>query len=408
MWYNKNQMKKTLIFLLFCICLWPNLFGQSDSLKKAILNYQDPKEEIIRKGRKMILDKFLENDKKKVGEILDYLKNNEEDKDYLAFYPVEKWLIYFWTGEYETIIRDVAHSDSVYIKALNRKVLPPQDLLLQNLKEKLREQRIDIKDQIKSSKLNDTEKDFLILNFDFSLVDYDHKDITQDSLNLAANKFLLAYPNSKFEDFTRKYIRHEFKPSKWGYAFEFFSGYGTFTSNLGKNFKNNVPIGVAFDISYKNFILYLRGYIGFSKTTDSISFKKGTWRKGDQVRIFLPEASLGYVAFENKLFKMAPFVGISSTSVSPTDHDKDKIPEYKNVGLDFTTTYTFGFNIDFKLGKTNIPIASMKREESYWFIRIRYAYNKPQFDWKYSGFNGDFHYLTIGIGGFGRTIKIVN
>ena len=394
--------KRLIIVIGGCICT--NLFGQTDSLRNEILRHQDSKTIIISKGRKMIFDKFLENDKKKVKEVLDYLVNHEEDEEYLAFYPAEKGLLYYWTEQYDKVINDVIHFDSVFVAHMVRKIRPLQDLFLVKLKEKIREQKMEIISQIETSKFNETDKEFLKLNFESLLTDDQDQDITQDYLNKSADQFLLYHAKSKYEGYIRKFIRYEIKPSEWGLGFEFFSGYGVFTGNLQKNFKNNVPIGVAFDILYKNFALYLRDYIGFSRTNDSIAFPSGTWEKNAQVRVFLPEASIGYVALDNKLLKIAPFIGIASTDVSPTENDRIKIPQYKNIGLKFTATYTIGLNVDFKLAKSRIQMVAA-REESYWFLKIRYAYNKPQFDWKYNGFSGDFHYVTIGIGGFGRKAK---
>lgn len=393
-------MKTTALIFLIGVFSVSKLFGQVDSLKNEILKYKDEKSETILKGRKLTLDKFMENDKVKVIELLEFLQK-QENEDYLAFYPSEKWLLYYWTQQYQQVLKDVQDFDSTYMGRMNRQVKPQRDLLLIKIKEKLFQQRNEIKQQILQSDLNEEDKNFLALNFDYLLFSYDNKEITQDSLNIFSNKYLQKFPHSNFDKYVRQYIRYEFVQSKWGLAFEFFSGYGIFTDNLEKKFKNNIPIGVAFDICYKNFALYLRDYIGFSRTKDSILFKDGTWRKDAQVRVFLPEASLGYTTIDSRLFKVAPFVGISSTDISPTDYDKKKYPEYENVELAFTTTYTFGLNLDFKLGK----FKKKKPEPSYGFVRVRFAYNKPQFNWKYNGFDGDFYYLTIGVGGLARGNK---
>ncbi len=87
--------------------------------------------------------------------------------------------------------------------------------------------------------------------------------------------------------------------------------------------------------------------------------------------------------------------------ISPSENDKKKIPQYELIGLTFTTTYTLGLNLDFKLGKTKTANTGYKQQQSYGFLRFRYAYNKPQFP---ATFDGDFHSITIGFGGFGRAV----
>ena len=164
-------------------------------------------------------------------------------------------------------------------------------------------------------------------------------------------------------------------------------------------------MGVAFDISYKKLILYLRDYIGFSKTKVDMLYSKGVWEKGSNATIFLPEASLGYTAMDNKHIKLAPFIGIASTGIGPSEYDQQQNPDLKNADLGFTATYTLGLNLDIKLKRSKAKMVTNGPEQSYWFLRLRYAYNLSQFENKYPGFDGNMHYLTIGIGGFGRAIK---
>src|SRR5687767_15672710 len=167
-----------LTILSICVCFCADIFGQSDSLRNEILQYQDPTTEIIKKGRNMTLSKFLEDDKQKVMELLDYLIN-EEDEHHLAFYPVEKWLLYYWTGQFNKVMDDVKNFGSDYEALLFRKVPPQQDLLLLKLKEKLIELRDVVKYHIHSSALDDMEKAFLDLNFDYLLMEYNSNYITQ-------------------------------------------------------------------------------------------------------------------------------------------------------------------------------------------------------------------------------------
>jgi len=100
-------------------------------------------------------------------------------------------------------------------------------------------------------------------------------------------------------------------------AFEFFTGYSVHTGSLKDNYTNNIPIGVAFDICYKKIELYLRDYIGFNKTKKDFSYSIGTFEKGSTTMVFLPEASVGYVTFDNNRFKFSPFVGIGTMDISP-------------------------------------------------------------------------------------------
>jgi hypothetical protein len=393
-------------FLIILIVLIPICsFGQNDTIRNEILNNSDSKSEIISKGRRLLLDKFIEGDIQKVKEIKDYLINDVENADYVAFYPIEYWLLLYWTQEYDELTESITGFDSFKSDTFEKSIKPQDDFLFEKVRSKTRDSKFILQIFIEDSDLEDVDKAFLSMNLNNLIADNDYRDITQDTLNILADNFLLKYPNSIYENYTRNYIRYKLTPSKFGLAFEFFSGYGIFTENLEENFQNNVPIGVAFDIYYKDFVLYLRDYIGFSKTKDDINYHDGIWEKKSQVRVYLPEASLGYVVLDKKYLKIAPFGGIASIDIGPTQHDLDREPDLEKAELEFTTTYTFGLNLDIKLGPSKIPMVTFGPEQSYLFLRVRYAYSLPQFRWKYHGYNGNMHYLTIGIEGFGRKLK---
>jgi hypothetical protein len=341
----------------------------------------------------------------KVAELEGYLTNKLSNDDYMALYPSEQWFIMYWTKDYERLITSVKQYDSIY-PLLSRKVQPASDPLYMMLREKTLKQREFIINQIKGSLLTDQDKDFLVMHLNACLLNKGTKkgteDLTQDSLNYQANQFFSKYPKSEMISFTRKYIRYQLVPSKWGFTFEFFTGYGIFSGDLKNHYTNNIPMGVAFDVYYKNLAFYLRDYIGFSNTKHDFTNVNGNvvWDKNSQVRVYLPELSVGYVIKEDKHLKLAPFVGISSTDISATEYDLKDNPDLKQFELSFTTTYSVGFNVDLKLRKPRNAMATS--EQSYFFLRLRYGYNFPQFANSYSGFGGNMQYITIGIGGFAR------
>lgn len=394
---NKRTIGMKFEIILFFLFMVLRLVGnaQTDNLRKEILAFRDPDAELIANGRKMIVAKLEEGDKAKVSELVLYLENLH-DQDHWVFYTVEKWMLRYWTGEYDRIADEVLNPDTSWMYQPHHPIRPPEDLLAKKVIEQLRQERHQVIKEIENSSISQMDIEFHKLNFDCIVRSRD-QGISLDSMNVSADRFLQRFPKSPYEAFVRQNIRYVFKPSKWGFAAEFFSGYGAFKDALAKSFKNNVPIGVAFDVSYKRFILYLRDYIGFSKTRDTLRFKSGVWQKDAQVRVFLPEASIGYVLLDNRFIKLAPFAGMTTASISPTEYDRNQLAEYDGVGLDFTRSYTLGVNLDVKLGKNRGGEGG-----EFTFVRLRYGYNKPEFAWKYGRYNGDIHYVTIGFGGFSR------
>lgn len=355
--------------LLWILILVSNcLYGQVDSIKSQILGYEDSKSSIISKGRNLLLDKFIEGDLNKVKEIKDYLIKTE-DSDYFALYPDEYWLILYWTKDYTELAEDIQHLDSAKVVSYSTRIRPLNDMLYSKLNEKSINNEIQLKRQLQDSELDAETNKVLSMNLDVLLFNYNRESIyAQDSINEQADIFLETYSQSKYEDFTKRYIRFKLVPKDWGFACEFFSGYSVYTGNLSDNYTNNVPIGIAFDICYKNFELYLRDYIGFNKTKKDFDYSLGTWEKGSRMNVILPEASIGYVVYNDNRFKLSPFAGIGSMDISPTTNETEKTPELKEVSLELTTTYVLGANLDIKFGKKNMPKYLPKTE--YGFVGL--------------------------------------
>lgn len=391
-------MKKTSIFIVI-ILISNSIYSQIDSIQNEILKHSDTKSVLISKGRALLLDRFLEGEINEVKKIKDYLINDVENQDYVAFYPAEYWTLLFWTKEYDELLYRVSKYDSIKIVEFRKKIKPQQDFLSLKVKNKSIDSLNILESNIQKSELSSENKDFLKLTLKGLISNSENSLITQDTINLLSDSFLNKYPNSKHEKFIRKYIRHKRIQSKWGFGYEFFSGYGLLTGDLKNNFKNNIPIGVAFDLSYKKFNLYLRDYIGFSRTKNDISYDAGVWDKNSQVRVIIPEASVGYKVLDNKHITFAPFAGISGTIISATEHDIEIDGNLDNVEKS-TISYTAGLNLDIKLKKKQ-----NRYESSYWFMRVRYGYTFPQYDNKYIGYSGNMHYITIGFGQFGRFMK---
>ena len=378
------------------------LYSQVDSIKSQILDYDDSKSTIILKGRRLLLDKFIEGDLKEVKKIKDFLIKTE-DNNYFAFYPSEYWFILYWTKDYTELLESIQKFDSAKVASYSTRIRPLNDMLYNKLKEKSFIKEVELKRQIQESELDSEKKQVLNMNLNLLLLENRESIYAQDTLNNQADNFLDTYSQSKFEDYIKAYIKYKQVPRDWGMAFEFFSGYSIYTGNLSDNFTSNVPVGVAFDICYKNFELYLRDYIGFGKTKKEFDYSLGIWEKGSRTMVFLPEASLGYVAYNDNRFKLSPFAGIGSMDISPPLNDTKKTPELKEVSLEFTTTYILGINFDIKFGPKNTP--KYRPKTSYGFMRIRYGYSIPRFEKKYEGMTGNMHYITIGFGGMSRGLK---
>ena len=396
-------MYKSIVFSLLLLCSL-SVMGQTDNLRNEILNYTDSNALYIRNGRKMLVDKLIDGDLNKVKQIKNSFLLTENEK-YLTFYPYELRMLLYYLGEYDELQYFIQQNDPKTIEKMKLKIKPAADDLESCLLTLARKNRMNIENNIRKQVESAETRDFLILNLRYMVGGKDYPDITRENLNANADTFLLKYPENTYKEYVRQYIRYKMVPSDWGYGFEFFSGYGIGTGNLYNNFQGHVPFGVAFDVLYKNWSLYLRDYIGIGSTYSDITVNGTVWPKATKANTIIPEASLGYILPLKSRLHISPFVGIGGLILSPTESQKDE-SYYKKVGELDSFAGIVGLNVDVKLGKNTgaYPLLSYN-EESFWFLRIRYGYVMSNFANTYPGLSGNMHYLTIGFGGIGHRIK---
>lgn len=390
------------VLFLFFSALLP---AQETDLEKEIMQYSESKSDIISKGRRLLIDKFLEGDIEKVQEIKNYLMNEVEDDYYTALYPAELWMIMYWTGEYQPLIKSVTQMDQEALAVYSRKLSPSRDMLYNKLVERSWENLEMLENKILASSMETVQKDFLLLHLNYMVSGEPLMKLSQEEVNKMADLYLETHPNSPYEDYIRNNIRYHFVPNNWAVGMEFFSGYMHLTGGLSEQYKNSAILGFDFDVEFKKLILYLRGSVGISSLKKDREFSTGYWEKGSTANIGLLEVSMGYALIENNKIKMSPFVGIGGAEVSAPQVDIDEYPELKQAKVGMSTAYTVGLNLDFKLGwdASSHLLYNVPQDKSYWFIRVRYGYTMPQLN--EVGHNGNIHHITIGIGGLHRGMK---
>lgn len=391
------------ILFIFFTAVLP---AQDKDLEKEIMQYSESKSDLISKGRRLLTDKFLEGDLAKVKEVKDYLLKEVEDDYYIALYPGEIFMIRYWTGEYEQLVSSIIDLDQEELARYSRKISPPRDMMYVKLIERSWENLEMLENNILDSSLDTQQKDFLLLYLNYMVSGEPLMKMDQEEVNEMANLFMETYPESPYEEYLRNNIRYQYVPNDWGLGVEFFTGYGLLTGDLSGQYSNTVIVGFDFDLEYKKFTLYLRGYIGIGKLKRDREFSTGIWEKGATSNIGIPEASFGYAVLDNKTVKLSPFAGIGGIEITAPQPDIDKYPELEDASL-YSTVYTLGINLDVKLGwDTSAHLMyNVPKDKSYWFLRVRYGYTLPQLN--EVGHNGNIHHITIGIGGVYRGMKRV-
>ncbi|WP_192820850.1 hypothetical protein [Rufibacter sp. LB8] len=412
-------MKLKILLCCVLLCVGGSAVGQVNPIQQEILNYPESPAELISKGRRLILDRFLAGDAAKVRQVKNYLLEHVEDENYVALLPIERWYLGYWTKDYLDVLPAVLHLDSVGLASFRGKIFPMPDMLLEKLETAVRDSKAQIVQDIKNADLRTIDKEYLLLHLEFMLARQEfslaerqnaetmqrNPEAERDTLNAMANRFLSNYPQSQFEPFIRSNIREAYVPAKLGFTYEIFSGFGVFTKGLSHNFSNTVPIGISFEAYLRRWAFSTRAFIGFGNTRKDFPYENGVWPTGSRMTAFTPEFDLGYVVAENKRLKLTPFIGIAATKISPEEEDNDLQQEYRKAEFGFTTTYAVGTALDIKLGQGSAYTWREGGEERYLFVRLRYAFLSPQFSSHYSGLNGYMHHVTVGFGGFWRFLK---
>lgn len=390
-----------IIFIFFSF----QLSAQDKDLEQEILQYSESKIDIISKGRRLLTDKFLEGDLAKVKEVKDYLLNEVEDDYYTALYPAEHWMIRYWTEEYDQLVSSIVALDEDKLARYNRRISPPRDMLYVKLIERSWDNLETLEDKIVNSDLATQEKDFLLLHLNYMVSGEPLMKLEQEEVNKMADLYIQTHPGSPYENYIRNNIRYHFVPSDWAVGMDIFSGYGILTGELSEQYSNPVFLGIGFDVEYQKLTMFLRGYVGIGTLKKDRDFSMGIWEKGASANISKLELSLGYTLAESEKIKLSPFLGIGLAEITAPQPDIDKNPGLDEAEVKMFPAYTLGLNLNLKLGwdTGSYYMYNMPKDKSYWFFRVRYGYTLPQFN--EVGHTGNFHHITIGLGGIHRGLK---
>ena len=414
---RKNEKMKKIVITIILSIIVNLLYCQVDSIEKQILNYDNSKSVIISKGRSLLLDKFLENDLKKVREIKNYLIEKGEDENYVAFYTAELWLILYWTNEYEDLLTRLKeytsseyteyhiYSSSIrgyYSRGYNWLIYPSQDMLCAKLLQYSKENEDDIINQIYFSNLSLEQMRFLQLNFE-SITRNENRSY-QDTLNLKVESFREEFPKSEYDAFIGKYIKYKYVLGKWGAGVEVFAGMNFPTGRLRNSYRDACFGGGAIDIYFKKFEFILRFFGGSYSLKNDIEYSQGFYSKDSTLKVFLPELSFGYSILDNYRLKLAPFVGIGGFFLNTSSAQRKEIPELKELSVS-AFAFNFGASFDIRFGQSKPRYKYYPNNDYGGFVRIRYNFCLPIFSKKHDAIGGQLHTVTVGVGLFARDSK---
>ncbi|GAB3418179.1 hypothetical protein GCM10027516_12680 [Niabella aquatica] len=357
------------------------------------------KSEEIAKTRRILLDKFMEDDKLGIMLEMDRLLMLDNN-DYLALYPIEFWLLSYWLEDYETILLS---DKSLRLDSLsnnkNLQIPPQRDYLIPKLIEKSIEKKDTLLQHIRSAKLGEEEKSFLLMKLRYLLSENTDEKRNREELNQLADDFLSRYPNSEYAGFTRRFIRVKYEITQNGFAYSLYMGKFLFTGNLTDYYRHPTLFGLSLEAIRRNWVYQLNLSIGFSKTKTDMPANETTWPKhskaiGGQVNL-----SGGKYIVDRKNFAFAPLLGIGVFGLDPNT-DTNKEPDYKGAGIKTNISGNIGFISDIKLKTKDNSNGSYypRGTIATTSIRIGYDFIATPLKNNFLDYSGTVHKITIGIG----------
>jgi hypothetical protein len=386
-----------LIFLLSA----PMVCAQADSIPQFLRQEQGLKSDKIHQARKYLIDKFLAMDMDAVKDVRDYMMVYLDDADYLALYPGEYILLLYWTQDYDELLAYLPAIDTLSGPQHRRRLLPQQD----NIIEKIREKSIDsysvLTSCIQNAELDNEEKDFLALFFDFIIDGDDFPQITQEDLNERSKEYIASYPGSKYNSLIRKNILIEFIPMPFGFMIDYSGGMGVMTASLSKSFNNFGCFGFGFGMTWNKALLNLGMNLGATTNLLETDYNGIIWSDGSRATVTIFDIAAGYQLIKNRRIAVTPFLAYGGIEISPIEKDRTALPELEDAGLKMTRTFATGIYTDFTLTRYftfNYHPRGPAMVENVWFIRLGYTMMAPGYYRRYGSHDGWIHLVKLGIG----------
>ncbi|MBN8677893.1 MAG: hypothetical protein J0M29_06685 [Chitinophagales bacterium] len=391
-------MKKTIILPL----LWfatTKLWSQTDSIPTPATDSVQvlSKAQKIADSRQELISSFLLDDPAGAGLWMDSL-TRLEDAQYAGLIWDERWLLYYWTESYGTLLAEVTTFNEDERALQSWKIQPPKDSLFDYIDIALNERKYDIFGSIRTAFLNEEEKAFTTLLLEYLLrMNHDEEEWAS-----RLQSFEVHYPASRFKPFVHSIKPAIMKPSK--HALGISGGFclGNWSDQLERNL--GIPYAMQFDLYYwtKRWnVLFDATFAGPYIRRDIVS-NGDIWPKDDPTTFVSLGLNLGYDLINRPKIRVFPSVGAGLGILKPTEPDEDEEP----LPLYYDNFYFTEFHLaaaltaDVKLfTKDNRDWNTPKG--SYHGIRLKLGWNGLNFGNRNEYLRGELFYLAVHYNLFG-------
>ncbi len=429
-------MRQTILWIFLLAC---TLFASN--VEEAILALPPSAEEMVRRGRTLLLESLRKGDSTLAVQTVSFL-NERYSENLCPFSRMEKGLIYLQIQRYDSAWTELVRERRLFapqsrrantlaercaVESSNENGDPFhfRDELFVYLKRNFTwtEQKMDsLFSRVLASPVPEFYKDAIPAFFPVVFSWERRDDLSDGPFFRSAERFVAKYPEDEngiwlrenFLGTEKNSVRTEdaFLSHLYGSSvgFEFLSGIGFLTSDFKKEFRHRywdyhaaLPIQL-FRVTFTPFVSF-----GMLETRENRQFADVLWEKGSELAILEGGMTFGLVAFDSRFFKVEPFLGIASVELTLPDNSADyyyyadkpnnnyhRLKRY--VEDNRSVAYLAGVSGEFRLlsiysRRSEAPISSIS-------LRIKYMAHFLDHDLGFRKLEGVSHQVLAGIGFF--------
>lgn len=431
-------MRQTILWLFLLSC---TLFASN--VEQAILALPPSAEEMVRRGRTLLLKSLQEEDSVLALQAVSFLDEKYSDR-LCPFSRMEKGLVYLQIQKYDSawaeLVRErrlfapqakrantVAERCAVESSGGSGEILYFHDELFTYLKRNFTwtGQKLDsLFALVQKSSVDAFYKEAIPAFFPVIFSWEQRSDFYSRTFFESGKSFVQKYPNEENgiwlrENFLTAEQKKETDRSEDvlqahlygnGVGFEFLTGLGFLTSDFKKEFHHKyrdyyvaLPIQL-FRMTFTPFVSF-----GVLETRKNRQFADVLWEKNSDLAILEGGMTFGFVVLDSRFFKVEPFLGIASAELALPDNSADyyyyadkpnnnyhRLKRYVEDNL--SVAYLAGISGEFRLlsicsRRTEAPISSIS-------LRFKYMANFLDHDLGFQKLKGVSHQVLAGIGFF--------
>lgn len=379
------------------ICLIYSLLGvhillaQPDTIFRIPMTEMTNTERIV-EDRQLLRAAFLSIDDSTVNALLDTLNLVLEDSFLAATYPEERWLLWYWTGNYPSLFNDLQRYDQRYRFLQSQKIQPPDDSLMSLLDEVSGASAHLLYQKIAAARMSAEETAFATLHLDYLLTPTPTaaQIAEQDDHSVA---FLEKFPRSRFRYYVREFLYSGTKTVNRGNDFDLMFVVGRPDGRYGSYFKTSFGGTLGFAWWRNKFQLGGRLGVGFQTTRLDFTLDR-TDVAADSLVIsgFMgPEA--GFILLNNGRIRLTPIAGAGMALLSiPARREADFARRFSY----FNVYANIGINFDYRFGQPERDDEWTAGGTGQGGVRVSVGYQWLGFGNNDGGLRGNMLYVGVG------------